>query len=284
LALLFALPGVLPAATIVGGDTVYTVQRGDTLHLISAKLGVSVTSIEKANQIDPAQRLRVGQHLKVNTRKIVPKMREDGIVINIPDRTLYYFQNGKVESSFPVGLGMPEWRGLETWRTPEGSFRITGKEKDPTWFVPRSLQWKMEQEEKDVLVSVAPGPENPLGRYALKTSLPGILIHETIWPGSIYRFRSHGCVRVAPEYMEPFYLKVPRGVEGEIIYVPIKAALTDEGRVYLEVHRDIYRKIRDSQVEVRAVLERLNVPNKVNWRKVEAVLKEKAGVAEDVTL
>jgi L,D-transpeptidase ErfK/SrfK len=272
------------AATIVGSETVYTVQKGDTLHLISAKLGISIPSIEKKNQMDPNQRLRVGQQLKVNTRKIVPKTMHDGIIINIPDRTLYYFQKGTVESAFPVGLGMPDWRGLNTWRTPEGSFRITGKEKDPAWFVPRSLQWKMEQEDKEVLVVVPPGPDNPLGRYALKTSLPGILIHETIWPGSIYRFRSHGCIRVAPEHMESFYQKVPRDTEGEIIYMPIKAAVTDEGRIYLEVHRDIYRKVKNPEVEVRSLFERLKVSERVNWRKVEAVVKDRSGVAEDVTL
>ncbi len=278
------MPARSSTTTIVGGDTIYVVQKGDTLHLISARLGVSIPSIEKRNALGPDSRLRIGQQLRVNTRKIVPKTMNEGILINIPDRTLYFFHKGKVEASFPVGLGMPFWKGLDTWRTPEGTFRITGKEKDPTWFVPRSLQWKMEQEEKEVLVTVPPGPDNPLGRYALKTSMPGILIHETIWPGSIYRFRSHGCIRVAPEHMEPFYQKVARDMEGEIIYAPIKATVTEEGRVYLEVHRDVYRKLKDPDAEVRSLLERLNVSNKVSWPRVDAVLKDRAGVAEDVTL
>jgi L,D-transpeptidase ErfK/SrfK len=277
------LPSLSAGTLTVGEETFYVIQKGDSLLRISSKLGVSIDSIMKDNGIDETTRLAIGRKLKVNTKKIVPKAMEDGIVINIPDRTLYFFRQGRVDETFPVGLGMPAWNGRTEWRTPEGRFKITGKEKDPTWFVPESIQWKMEQEEKDVLVMVPPGPTNPLGRYAVKTSLPGILIHETIWPLSISRFRSHGCVRVAPEHMEPFYRKVQRNLEGEIIYAPIKAVVTADGRVLLEVHRDVYKKIRNMEDEARLIIERLKASRKVNWQKVDAVVKEKRGVPQDIS-
>jgi L,D-transpeptidase ErfK/SrfK len=276
-----ASAGVSP---LVGGDTLYEIRKGDTINRIGAKLGVSTDAIMRDNDINEKTVLRVGRNLKVNTRKIVPKVAHEGIIINIPDRTLYFFKDGRLENSFPVGLGMPKWRDLTEWRTPEGRFRIIAKEKDPTWFVPESMQWKMIQEGKDILDSVPPGPENPLGRYVLKTSLPGILIHGTIWPASIYRFQSHGCIRVLPEQMEPFYAKVSLNTEGEIIYVPVKAAVTDDGRVFLEAHRDFYRKAGDYRVEAKRRIEELGVSGKVRWDKIETVLQDKAGVAVDVTM
>jgi L,D-transpeptidase ErfK/SrfK len=269
---------------LVGGDTLYEIRKGDTINRIGARLGVSTDALMRDNDVNERSVLMVGRRLKVNTRRIVPKVAHDGIIINIPDRTLYFFKDGKLESSFPVGLGMTKWRDLTEWRTPQGHFRITSKEKDPTWFVPESMQWKMIQEGKEILDSVPPGPDNPLGRYVLKTSLAGILIHGTIRPSSIYRFQSHGCIRVLPEQMEPFYAKVSVNTEGEIIYVPVKAAVTGDGRVFLEAHRDIYRKAGDYRVEAKRRIEELGVSGKVKWDKVEAVLQEKAGVAVDVTM
>ncbi len=49
----------------------------------------------------------------------------------------------------------------------------------------------MELERKGVMTILPAGPDNPLGRYAIETSVPGILIHETIKPSSVYQFISH---------------------------------------------------------------------------------------------
>ena len=51
----------------------------------------------------------------------------------------------------------------------------------------RSIQMEAMLQRKPVEEVVPPGPDNPLGRFALVTSIPGILIHETIWPRSVYR-------------------------------------------------------------------------------------------------
>lgn len=281
--LLLLFPSISIADMIIGGETVYHVVKGDSIELISAKLGVDKKNIIKDNKIDTKKFLKIGQELKINTRKIIPKTIDDGIIINIPDRMLYFFKNGNFEQAFPVGLGMPSWRGITRWRTPEGKFIVTGKRKNPTWHVPESMQWKMEMEGKPVKTVVPPGPDNPLGRYAIDTSIPRVVIHETIWPTSVYQFRSHGCIRVLPKDMENLFKEVEINTTGEIIYKPVKIAVSDEGNIFLEVHRDIYGKIKDLKAETKRLIDQKSVSTKVDWKKVEIVLAEKSGIAEDIT-
>ncbi|MBI4688619.1 MAG: L,D-transpeptidase family protein [Nitrospirae bacterium] len=271
------------ADLIIGKETVYIIKKSDTLELIGAHAGVDWRDIAKRNAIDIKRPLRIGQELRLNTRKIVPKTIDNGIIINIPDRMLYFFKDNRLEKAFPVGAGMPLWRGITRWRTPTGRFTITGKRKNPTWHVPPSMQWKMKMEGKPVQTVVPPGPDNPLGRYALDTSIPKVIIHETIWPNTVYQFRSHGCVRVLPKYMEEFFKEVKTGTPGEIIYRPVKLAVSD-GRVYIEVHRDIYREIKDIRAEALRLIEDAELKDKVDWQKLDMAIRGKAGIAEDITL
>lgn len=276
-------PYVAWAASIIGGEIEYVVKKGDTLQLISSRVGVAAKHIAESSGIDPKKPLQKGQILRINTTRIVPKEVDNGVIINIPDRTLYLFRDGAV-SAFPVGLGMPSWRGLTRWRTPTGEFTVLGKQKDPTWFVPESMQWKMQLEGKEVKKIVPPGPENPLGRFAVKTSIPGILIHETLWPTSVYRFASHGCVRMLPEHMERLFGDVQTGTSGEILYMPVKVGMSPQGRAFLEVHRDVYDRVKDPNEEVRRLVEQYGVSDKVDWNKIEMLLKEQPGIAKDITL
>ncbi|MBA4372919.1 MAG: hypothetical protein C0402_08650 [Thermodesulfovibrio sp.] len=275
-------PRLSQASLLVGGDSVYTVKKGDTIELIGARLGVSSRQLAQENNLDPKKPLKQGTSLKVNTRRIVPLVVENGIVINIPDRTLYYFRAGQVDTMFPVALGMVPRKDAD-WTTPQGKFTVLRKEKNPSWYVPKSIQAEMEAEGKEVETVVPPGPTNPLGRYAIKTSIAGILIHETIKPQSVYHFRSHGCVRVMPEHMEKFFERVEVNTQGELVYLPVKVALSPEGRVFLEAHGDFYKKIKDLKAAARKEIEARGLLDSVDWEKVEKVLKDRDGVPRDIT-
>lgn len=269
---------------MVGTKGVYTVVKADTVRLVAAKLGVTQQHLRTVNGLDAKACLKVGQKLAYNNRKIIPQKMRDGIVVNIPDRTLYYFQQGALVTSLPVALGSSIKNEKYVWQTPVGKFKITGKVKDPTWTVPPSIQTEMEEKGKDVITSVPPGPENPLGKYAIKTSLPGILIHSTTKPSSIYSFSSHGCIRLSPDQMEGFFPRIKVNTRGEIIYKPVKLAVTDDGRVYLEVHHDVYNKNTDLIAEARQLVEKQKLSEFVDWDKFKSVVKQKRGVAEDISL
>ena len=269
---------------LVGSASSYSVVKGDTIRLIAAKLGVSRQRLIKANKLDEKTFLKVGQKLLYNNRKIVPQRMNNGIVVNIPDRTLYFFRQGKLAVSLPVALGVEAKSEKYDWQTPTGKFKITAKMKDPTWHVPASIQSEMEDHGKEVITSVPPGVSNPLGKFAIKTSIPGILIHSTTKPWSIYSFASHGCIRVYPEQMEDFFKEVRVNTSGEIIYKPVKLAVTEEGRVFLEVHQDIYGKSSGLATEARRLIERQKLSEQVDWKKVESIVHLKAGIAEDISL
>lgn len=270
---------------LVGDIGTYTVQRKETLRLVAAKLGVNRAQLAAMNKLDLKSVLKEGQVLKYNNRRIIPDYKlKEGIVINIPDRMLYFYHKGKLAFSTAVALGTPTKMDNIPWHTPTGKFRIVAKAKDPTWTVPPSIQEEMRREGKEVITSIPPGPENPLGKYAMKTSLPGILIHSTTKPWSIYTYASHGCIRVYPERMESLFSMVPVNSPGEIIYRPVKAALTEDGRIFLEVHGDIYAKTKGIENEAKRLLHGMKLQDKVDWTKVHKVISRKAGVAEEITL
>jgi L,D-transpeptidase ErfK/SrfK len=271
------------ADVIIGGETSYVVQKGERLELIGAKLGVFWKNIAKENGLDPEAGVAPGQQIRVNTRKIVPRIAEDGIIVNIADRTLYLFKNGNM-TVYPVGVGIPIEDDFGDWRTPTGKFTVTAKRKNPIWFVPESIQMEMAAKGKAVEETVPPGPKNPLGRFALTTSIPGVLIHETIRPASVYRFQSHGCIRVGPTHMEKLFSEVERGTKGEIIYEPVKVAVAADGRTYLEVRTDTYRKVSSLKDYAWKLIEERQLSGRVDAVKVERVIKEQSGIAEDVTL
>jgi lipoprotein-anchoring transpeptidase ErfK/SrfK len=269
---------------IVGSKGVYTVVRADTVRLVASKLGVTQQHLRRMNGLDAKNFLKIGQKLIYNNRKIIPQQMENGIIVNIPDRTLYYFRNGVLISSLPVALGSPTKNEKYIWQTPIGKFKVTAKIKNPTWTVPPSIQAEMGEHGKEVISSVAPGPQNPLGKYAIRTSIPGILLHSTTKPSSIYSFSSHGCIRLSPMQMESFFPQIKVNTRGEIIYKPVKLAVTEDGRVFLEVHPDIYDKGVSLAALARQMLEKRKVTNLVDWDKFALVVKHKNGVAEDITM
>jgi L,D-transpeptidase ErfK/SrfK len=226
------------SAQIAGGVSVYTVRSGESLTAVGARIGIDVSVLAADNGFSPHTPLRLGQKLRIDNRHIVPHVLWDGIVINIPQRMLFYFREGQMIQHFPVGLGRPDWR------TPTGDFTIAMKEENPTWDVPQSIQAEMRRAGKPVQTCVPPGPDNPLGKHWLGLSIAGIGIHGTIAPSSIYRFQTHGCIRAHPDDIAELFRLVSRGTTGMLVYKPVRISNIGED-VYLEVHPDVYRRESD---------------------------------------
>lgn len=264
--------------TLVGGQFEYAVQAGDSLTRIGARLGVEQAVLARMNGIKYNAMLHPGQLLQIDNRHIVPEQLTEGILINLPQRMLYYFQAGKLVVHYPVGLGRP------SWPTPAGRFKVVDLQENKTWHVPKSIQEEMRREGKVVLTHVPPGPENPLGKHWIGLSLPGIGIHGTIAPASVYHFQSHGCIRLHPDDIAALFQQVSKGQSGKIIYAPVLLARLEDDRIFLEVNRDIYKKATDpiSHVENSARLQGLG--GMINWGKVKEVIRLKEGLAREVGL
>lgn len=273
------------SARIIGGEGLYTVRRNDTLRLIASRLGVNLRDIASLNRIGINAPLKAGQKLRYNDRRIVPKLLRNGILVNIPERSLYLFKGGRLTARYPVAVGMAGAKDPRfSWKTPVGRFRVTGKIENPSWTVPPSIRREMEEKGEEVVRVVPPGPRNPLGKQAIKTTLSGIMIHGTQKPTSINTYSSHGCIRVMPEHMEDLFRSVTVSTPGEIIYQPVKVAVTGDKRVFLEVNRDVYGKVDDIREEVKRTLSSHRVAENVSWNRVRQVIQDSRGIAEEVTL
>ncbi|MDF2628124.1 MAG: L,D-transpeptidase catalytic domain [Symbiobacteriaceae bacterium] len=144
-----------------------------------------------------------------------------GIVINLPARTLYWYVDGTLNRSFPVGIGRT------TDQTPTGSYKIQNKAVNPWWLPP----WG-----GDI---VPPGPSNPLGtRWMAFNYSYGI--HGNNVPSSIGGVVSAGCIRMFNADVEWLYDQVRVGTPVNVIYETAQVQTGADGRRYLAVYPDVY--------------------------------------------
>jgi L,D-transpeptidase ErfK/SrfK len=155
---------------------------------------------------------------------------------------------------------------------------------DPTWRVPSSIQREEEEAGKEVVDEVDPGPDNPLGKYWIGLSCPVIGIHGTNHPVSVYSYRTHGCVRLHPDDIEALFNAVDLNDLVEIVYRPLMLARLDDGRIFLESERDIYRKGTGGIDAVRALAQASKIDSLIDWSRAGEVVTDEDGVARDVTL
>jgi len=206
---------------------------------------------------------------------ILPSVRQ-GIVLNLASRRLFHFdQQAGLVHTYPVGVGR------EGWSTPTGKASVTAKVKDPVWFVPASIRREHAEAGDPLPARVEPGPDNPLGGYALQLDMPGYLIHGTNKPYGVGMRVSHGCIRLYPEDIEALFQRVPVGTPVTILNEPVMVAAVD-GVVYLEAHRPLAEDTawQGSWEQLRARLladERLAAAA-VDWALVQRALEQGLGI------
>ena len=263
------------AAALVGGRIVYDVKAGDTLGTIVARFGVARATLIEMNQLTSPFTLATGQSLVVDNTHIAVAHPQVNITINIAQRLLVLAE-GERARAFPITVGR------RSWPTPVGAFTIVSKETDPVWDVPVSIQREMAQQGKPVITRMEASPVNPLGRHWIGLSLPGLGIHGTNAPSSIYAFASHGCIRLHPDDVADLFQRVGVGMTGVLIYQPVVLAVID-GRLWIEAHPDEYHRTKDAEGLVRAVVEREGLGSRTNWAMVDEVLRQRRGRAVDIT-
>lgn len=100
----------------------------------------------------------------------------EGVLVDVSERTVRYYENGEVRYVWPCAVGAPESP------TPTGEFKVTVVLEKPTWY------WRGR--------AIPPGPENGLGDWFIGINKKGYGIHGTNEPDSIGKPVSHGCVRM----------------------------------------------------------------------------------------
>jgi L,D-transpeptidase ErfK/SrfK len=262
----------IQAMTVIGAPQTYTVQAEDTLLDIARNfdLGFSEMTLPYKD-LDPWVP-PPGLELTIPTSWVLPEGKWNGIVINIPEMRLYLFlKKISMVKTFPIGIGVTENF------TPVGQFYVENKRVSPNWHIPPSLQEKYEGKK-----SIPPGPDNPLGSHWLGLSVSGYGIHGTNFPWAVGRLVTHGCIRLYPEDILRLYPIVPIGTPVNIIYEPIKIGFK-EGRIFIEVHEDIYHRIPDPLQFTLKKVEQKGIKNLVQIEKLKEVLDQKSGLPIDIT-
>jgi L,D-transpeptidase ErfK/SrfK len=272
------VPVVSVSHAVTGGAQLYVVRRGDSLASLGARYGISPQGLARQNGLKTDAGLRTGALLTLDNLHVVPAQPGAAIVINVPQRMLFFQSDQEPALGYPIAVGLPNWR------TPLGDFTIVEKEEQPTWDVPVSIQKEMRQRGQRVIKKMPPCPQNPLGEYWLALSLPAIGIHGTAAPLSIHRAVTHGCIRMHPDDIRALFPRVEVGQTGRIVYEPILLAEIG-GRLYLEAHPDVYRSwAGDPRIAVDRAAGDGGWSGCINWGVAQEVLSRRDGVARLVGL
>jgi L,D-transpeptidase ErfK/SrfK len=266
----------LHAESLVGQVQTVTIARGDSLRALGARFGVDAATIARDNGLSLEVPLPVGIALRIDNRHIAPLFPPNvTVLVNVPQRMVFAVSDGGA-AAYPIAVGRA------SWPTPLGEFSIVTKETNPTWDVPESIREEARQAGRSLPPKVPPGPNNPLGAYWLGLSIGSIGIHGTNAPTSVYRAVTHGCIRLQASNIEQLFEMVQVGTRGELVYRPL-LILVEGDEVFLEVHRDIYRRgPHDPLAFVKARAAELGVTNRVDWETAASVIHERAGVARSI--
>jgi len=238
---------------LIGQPTHYTVPNdGKPLEAIASRFQIGLLAMMEANPgVDPFLPT-AGSRLIIPTQMLLPDTPRDGIVINLSEMRLYYYpEDEEVVHVLPIGIGR---LGRET---PLMTTYIISKQADPIWN-PTANTRKEYMQNGIVLPKVVPaGPDNPMGKYALRMAHKGgeYLIHGTNKDFGIGLRVSAGCIRLRPDDIEFLFEQVPVGTSVRIIDEPIKISTEPNGKRYLEVHQPLSRTEADLQGVVPLPLE-----------------------------
>ncbi len=274
----------LPAAgdDLIGEVNSLNSRYDDTLSNIARMHNLGFLEIKEANPgVDPWLP-GVGTRIVLPMQFILPPGPREGIVINLAELRLYYYPaDADKVITYPLGIGR------EGWSTPTGYSRITRKTRNPSWHPPASIREEAAAEGKILPVVVKPGPDNPLGQYALNLSLASYLIHGTNKPYGVGMRVSHGCLRLYPEDIEELFSLVKVGVPVRIVNLPYKAGWSN-GRLYVEAHPPLSEQVKKGQNLTPMVQAVLNVLKdkmiKPDWEVMRLAAVNKLGIPTPLPL
>lgn len=219
---------------VVGELRYVEVLEGDTLVDIARYHGLGYLALRNANpQVDPWAP-EAGTRVLLPTQHVLPDTPREGLVLNLPEMRLYYYPPPGVDRkervmTYPVSIGKP------AWPTPLGTTRVTYKLTNPAWYPPPSIRAAHAASGDPLPGMIPPGPDNPLGGYAIGLGFEGYFIHGTNKPNGIGMQVTSGCVRLHFEDIETLFALVQKDTRVRIINQPYKAGWR-ASQLFIEMH------------------------------------------------
>jgi L,D-transpeptidase ErfK/SrfK len=204
---------------VVGEVQVTRARHEDSLASISRAYDLGYDELVEANPGVDEWFPGAGTPIVLPTRFRLPDAPREGIVLDLAARRLFFFPEARAGEpreviTHPIGIGR------EGTETPVGATSVISKKVDFAWVVPESIRRESAEAGRPLPERVPPGPDNPMGRFALRLGFPGILIHGTNQPAAVGMSATHGCIRLLPEDIEALFPLVPIGTPVTIVDQP----------------------------------------------------------------
>ena len=159
-------------------------------------------SVVKTNWTSSALSRAISPRFKKRVVSYESKEKPGTIVIDTGKRYLFLVLGDGKAVRYGVGVG----RDGFAWK---GEQRITRKAEWPDWRPPP----EMREREPDLPEFVEGGPRNPLGARAMYLGNSLYRIHGTLYPDTIGRAVSSGCIRLTNDDVSDLYEKVKIGTK-----------------------------------------------------------------------
>ena len=266
-------------SAMIGQMSMLTAKESDTFIELARRFGLGFQEMVLANpNVDPWLPGE-GTQVVIPTRYILPDTKREGLILNLAEMRVYYFprQTPGYVHTYPISIGK------EGWNTPHSRTHIIAKTKDPTWTPPESIRKEHEEKNDPLPLTVPPGPDNPLGKYAIRLGLAGYLIHGTNEPRGIGMKVTHGCIRLHPDDIKDLFTRVSVNTPVTIVNQPYKIAW-HKGKLYAEMHPnegdESSTNSRHLTQFVQAIISATesNKDYKVNWTLANQMAKNKTGL------
>ncbi|MDQ2076548.1 L,D-transpeptidase family protein [Marinimicrobium sp. ABcell2] len=272
-------------ADVVGEVNIVKSRDSDTLMDIAREHSMGYREMRLANPDTDIWLPGEDNPIVIPSQFILPDAPRDGIVLNRSEKRLYYFHSDPstgepLVTTYPMGIGR------EDRQTPTGRSRIVMKMQNPAWYPTANIRADFASRGVDLPLKVPPGPDNPLGEYAIMLDIPGYLIHGTNRPDGIGMRVSQGCIRLYPEHIEALVKKAPLQTPVTIIDQPYKVGILD-GELMVEVHPVVYpdgeTNTDQEQRLVRRIIKLLDargdeLKGGIDWNRVTEVFRRADGI------
>ena len=260
---------------LIGRLAVVRTREGDTLPDIARHFGLGHDAVKAANPDVDVWLPKADSRVVLPLLFILPDAPRQGIVVNLAAMRLFYHGGKKREIvTYPVGIG-DEGRS-----TPLGEMVIERKAIRPTWYVPASIRKDHAKRGDPLPAEVPPGPDNPLGEFALYLSRSGYVIHGTNKPYSIGLRATNGCLRLYPEHVEKLYKAVPVKTPVHIVNQPYLIGRSG-GMLYLQAY-DPHEELDAADLRKRLLARLRDIEKKeglrVDWKRVEETVTQARGI------
>lgn len=271
----------IPENSDIIGSIQYTnIAHGENLAVISRDYEVGIEELKRANPGISENKIPTGTEITIPTRFILPeKSLRDGIVVNMAELRLYYFpKNKNIVYTYPVAMGRAGWR------TPTTTTSVRGKTKDPIWHVPQSIREHAIDKYGNFLPEkVMPGPDNPLGKYAIYLKQKGILIHGTNNPASIGKHVSSGCIRMFNSNVKQLFSMVQKGEPVHLIHHAQKIGYDNKGSIHLESHPKIELEHEEQSFHNHSNISEKLTSHPHDADKAKTTIEESHGMPNDIS-